>query len=39
MKRFMKTYVKKGIDLLGLALGIYEGISSLGKFASLVYEC
>ena len=38
MKRFIKTYVKKGIDLLGLALGIYEGTSSLGKFASSMYE-
>ena len=38
MKRFMKAYVKRGTDLLKLALGIYEGTSSLGKIASSVYE-
>ena len=39
MKKFIKTYVKKGTDLLGLALGICEGTSSLGKFAGSIYEC
>jgi len=39
MKRFVKTNLKKGTDLLGLALGICEGMSSLGKFAGSVYEC
>ena len=38
MKRFIKIYVKKRTGLLGLALGIYEGISHLGKFAGSVYE-
>jgi len=39
MKRFVKTYIRKGTNLLRLALGIYEGTSSLGKSASSVYEC
>ena len=39
MKRFIKIYVKKRTGLLGLALGICKGTSSLGKFAGLVYEC
>ena len=39
MKRFIKTYIKKGTNLLRLVLGIYEGTSSLGKFAGSVYEC
>ena len=38
VKRFVKIYLKKGTDLLGLALGICEGTSSLGKFAGLVYK-
>ena len=38
MKRFIKTYVKKR-TLLGLALGVCEGTSKLGKFTGSVYEC
>ena len=30
---------KKGTDLLGLALGIYESTSSLGKSTGSMYEC
>ena len=40
MKIFVKTYVKKkGTDLLGLALGIYESTGSLGKSTGSMYEC
>ena len=39
MKRFVNTFVKKGTNLLGLALSIYKGTSSLGKSAGSVYEC